>query len=541
LLHRGHRSAPGLGPLARAGLPLGLALLCACNSTSAPAPPAASSSPAPPASSPAASASTAAAPPVGGGRWLVVTTPLFEESLAPLAKHRRAQGLTVTISTAKPAAAIAEPPRPDTILLVGDTQRGSEAEPWHVATQWRKLYRWRSAQRHEFAADALWGDLDADGSLDVPVGRIPVRDPQTLQRIVAKIIAYEGRAPSPADLRLPLWGGAAGYTPAADRMATSVLLSTLQSHMPPWAEPWVLAAYPSTPLCGWPPAHDEDFAEALRRGGAVAAMIGHANTTFFHSMRFRGQSIDFSVADAEAAFATGDPAPPTVLLSCEAGNFTGEKACLAETLLALPGGSVAAIAATTESHPLTNYHTSTSMLDALGQDHRHIGGLWLAAQRQGLTARDFVMDRMLDDVEGSLEDPINTDKLRRDQPLMYALLGDPATRLRTPAPLKASLRQQGSIWHWEAQPPPGATRLVVSFRPAGRDLPPAVELAPSKAEAARAGLKAANATFAFEPRGELAAGKPWQGTIDQPGTLRLVAVGGPRLFATALKIEAPAP
>jgi len=467
----------------------------------------------------------------------VVTTPLFESSLAPLANHRRAEGLTVTISTARPEAATRTEPRPDTILLVGDSQQGSEAEPWFVATRWRKLYRWRSAQRHEFAADALWGDLDDDGTLDVPVGRIPVRTTTELDVIVGKIIAYEGAAPSIDDLRLPLWGGAAGYTPAVDRMATSVLLSTLRNNMPGWAEPWVLAAYPSTPFCGWPPAHDELFVEALRRGGALAAMIGHANTTFFHSMRFRGQSVDFTAADARAAFTTGKPAPPTVVLSCESGNFTGEQACLAETLLALPGGSVAAIAATTESHPLTNYHTTTSLLGTLDRGHERLGTLWLAAQRKGLTARDFVMDRMLDDVEGSLEDPINTDKLRRDQPLMYALLGDPATRLRTPAPLQATLRREGSTWHWEAKPPPGATKLLVGFRSAKRELPAPSKLVDGKAAAARAGLAAANATFLFEPRGELAAGQPWKGEIDQPGTLRLVVIGPQQLHAAALTVD----
>jgi hypothetical protein len=318
----------------------------------------------------------------------------------------------VTISTAQPAAAIGGASRPAHILLVGDAQRGQESEPWQVATRWPKLYRWRSVQRHEFAADALWGDLDDDGTLDVPVGRIPVRTTKELDRVVAKIIAYETQAPSLDDLRLPLWGGAAGYTPAVERMATSVLLSTLRNNMPGWAEPWVLAAYPSTPFCGWPPQQGELFRDAMGRGGALAAMIGHANTTFFHSMRFQGKPIQFSVDDARAAFGSGKPAPPTVVLSCSAGDFSGDQACLAETLLSLPGGSVAAIAATTESHPLTNYHTSTSLLASLGKGHKRLGNLWLDAQRQGLVARDFVMDRMLDDVEGSLDDPIDTDQLR---------------------------------------------------------------------------------------------------------------------------------
>jgi len=321
-----------------------------------------------------------------------------------------------------------------------------------------------------------------------------------------------------------------------DRMATSVLLSTLRTHMPGWAEPWVLAAYPSSPFCGWPPTHGELFRDAMSRGGALATMVGHANTTFFHSMRFQGKPIEFSVADARAAFGNGKPAPPTVVLSCESGHFTGDEACLAETLLALPAGSVAAIAATTESHPLTNYHTSISLLASLGDGHERLGKLWLAAQRQGLTARNFLMDRMLDDVEGSLENPIDTDKLRRDQPLMYALLGDPATRLRTPAKLKATVTRAGAGWRWEAEPPAGATKLLVGFRLANPPLPAAIDLGKAGASAAQAQFEAANATFKLEPLGELAAGEPWTGTINKQGVVRLVAMGPKRIHAAALTI-----
>ena len=53
---------------------------------------------------------------------------------------------------------------------------------------------------------------------------------------------------------------------------------------------------------------------------------------------------------------------------------------------------------------------------------------------------------------------------RRDQVLMYELLGDPATRLRLPEKLQASVEKIDGKWHWRAVKPPRAAQLEVGFR-----------------------------------------------------------------------------
>lgn len=492
-------------------------------------------------------------------RWLAIAAPELAEAIAPLAEQRRAQGFEVVVSTEPPAKAIAatDPP-PDYILLVGDevepgaTDRASP--PWRVASVWRELYRWRAVQRPRFAADPLWGDRDGDLVPDLPVGRLPGRDPEAIAAMVAKIIAYEETTPSADSLRLPIWTGAAGYSRELDRMATTLLLGSLAGEGPKWARWEVLLADPEHPLTAWPPGQPALFTELLRGGGAMAFLMGHGNTQSFHSMRwargmgsgsdpgaggsrrFAGASIDYAVADA-APLASGPPAPPLVIFTCESGNFAASEPSLAEALLALPGGPVATLGATTESHPLTNYYSGQSLLILLGGGAERLGDLWLAAQHRALTAKSFLVEQALADAEGHLEDDIDTDELRRDQQLMYALLGDPATRLRLPAPLEASAAVEGGSCHWQATPPEGATALRVDFLPAGRTIASADGPAPDQATAL-ARYRAADATFEFEPLAELEAGAPWRGEIARPGRLRLTALGPRGLEVRTIEITA---
>jgi len=458
--------------------------------------------------------------------WMVVGREGLVKPLEPLVRLRRSQGLETVVSTGAVGEALAAAPRrPKFLLLVGDDQPGKPGEPWYVAARRAELYRWRAVQRKEFASDAAWGDLDGDRVPEIAVGRIPARTPEQVAVAVKKILAFERKPPSIDDLRLPIWGGSAEYSPAIDAMATQMLLGTVQAEGPRWASPWVVTGNPRHPLCGWPPDQPELFSRQLRQGGVAAVLLGHANAESFFSMSFQQRRIWYTAALAEPAMANGPPAPPTWFFSCESGDFTRPEPCMAESLLWMPGGPVATIAATTESHPLTNYFSSLCLLKELGGPPRRLGTLWLAAQRRAKDTTDFLAERVLRDVEGKLEATIDVEKLRRDQMLMYALLGDPATRLRLPLPLQASIERTDSGWRWKVQRPEGAQRLEVGFRAKQKTTVRWQEV-PSDPEKARAAFHAANARLAFTALPAPAEGEPWEGTIDvnEPGWLRLVAV-----------------
>jgi hypothetical protein len=159
------------------------------------------------------------------GLWVAVTRPGLAQALEPLAEKRRRDGFDVVVLTQPVESALQGlASRPDFLLLLGDYEPGKEQEPWYVPPKQLKLYRWRRAQPKEFSSDSAWGDLDGDLVPDTPVGRIPARTREQADMVVAKILAFERRQPTPKDLRLLLWGGVPGYGAVIDSWASSLLV-----------------------------------------------------------------------------------------------------------------------------------------------------------------------------------------------------------------------------------------------------------------------------------------------------------------------------
>ena len=117
-----------------------------------------------------------------------------------------------------------------------------------------------------------------------------------------------------------------------------------------------------------------------------------------------------------------------------------------------------------------------------------------------------------------------------------AFLGDPATRLRTPAPLEVAVERTAAGWRWTATRPAGATDLVVGLRPhAVPRARPAKE--PLPPEEARRRFEEANGAFAFRPLPAPTGDAPWTGEVVEKGLLRLVARTPVRLHVATLSLK----
>jgi len=470
--------------------------------------------------------------------WLVGTRPTFVEDLKPLVAMRRKEGFQTIVSTQPVRKTLARlTRRPAFLLLVGDYRAGAAMKPWYVAGRRRRLYRWRASQKEQFASDALWGDIDTDLIPDIAVGRIPVRTTEQLRVVVSKIITFESKPLTADDLGLPIWAASPAYNSVIDGMATWMLVNTVLREAPGWAGVWAMSSDPAHPLCGWPPDQNRMFTKQLQRGDMLAILMGHGTRENFYSMSFNGKAIYYCARDAEATLSVGTPGCAAVILACKSGDFGGPTNCLAESLLLTPGAPVAVIGATTESHPLTNYFSGLSLLRKCRQTDKRLGSIWLTAQRKAMETRDLIMERLLANVEGKLEDKINVLKLRRDQILMYALLGDPATRLAIPNKLAARIERVEAGWEWQVDKPNDASRLYVSLRPAALNFP-TVEL-PLAEDATRKRFKQASAVFEFEPLGELSPDEDWKGVINSEGTLRFVAPANRYISAVTFDIKSP--
>lgn len=466
--------------------------------------------------------------------WVVVGREPFIDELQPLIDKRRQEGFETIVSTATVRRALtAAPRRPDYLLLIGDYEKGQKKQPWYLATKRRKLYRWREVQAKSFVSDTAWGDVDRDLIPDMAVGRIPARSPRDVKIVVDKILEFERREPTLSDLQLLVWSGSAFYGPTIDKMASGLILPSIQNGGPKWLRPWIMIGDNTQPFCGWPPDQPSRFSRKMREGGICHVFIGHGNERHFISMLHKKKQISYSIATARNELAEGSPTPPMILLACQSGNFAYSRRCMAESFLFLEGGPVVTIGATTESHPLPNYFSGQSLLWAIGEKDKRIGDVWLKSQKRAMKARDFVMEQLLKNVEGKLEEEINVQKLRRDQMLMYALLGDPATRLRLPEPLEATVERKEDGWYWTVQRPKAATRLQVGFR-ASRQKRPSPSSGEDRAEA-NSVLERANAGLGFEPLA--LPDNTWSGTIEHPGLVRFVATGGGKIYATTLDLQ----
>lgn len=449
--------------------------------------------------------------------WLLCGPKKLTAAATDLAGHRREQGFKTIISSNDIAEAIRSCPRsPDFLLIVGDDGPTRAPAPiWRAPAKRGKLYRWRSVQEESFATDSAWADTDGDGIPEFSVGRIPARSADKVRTVVRKIIAYESRKLSAADLGLPIWGGTPAYGKLLDEGGTMMLLTTIRKRAPAWAEPWVMFGNPRSPLSAHPPDQPAIFNTRLAGGGMFSTMMGHGGPTLFHSQSTPTGHIDYHVGHA-ARLTAATPASPMVIFACDCGRFDGTVPSLAETLLFAPGGPVNVVAATTESHPLTNYYSSLALLEQMDAGHERFGSLWQAAQNSAYSKRRLLTDALLKNAEGALDAEIDIPKLKRDQLLMYALLGDPATRIPAPKPLTVNMEQVGEQWHWKIKKPHPSAKIEVGIRrPALVQRSKAPGTSPEKALQL---FETRNAVWTFEPISE-----DWEGNCGGPGRLRFVA------------------
>lgn len=459
--------------------------------------------------------------------WLAVSPDhRLTESLSALIDHRRGQGLDVVVansSVAEAVSALGAPP--DYLLILGDDQL--------VPAMRGQQYRWLSTQSESFAADPLFSDLDHDGVPEFPVGRIPTNSPAQLRDVVSKIIAYEGRQLGARDLNLPIWSGTPAYGKLLDETADWLLMSTIDKHLPDWVQPWIMTANPSNTLNAWPEEQFKLFNNQIQKGAAFTAMMGHGNTDLFLSMIGRmtpsgRHNIVYNNAHAGSLDSPEKLSPPLVIFACDCGNFAdSERPSLAATLMLGRGGPVATIAATTESHPLTNFYSSIALMQSFhdpGIDR--VGDLWFNAQQKALTMRKPLIERMLKNVEGTLEVEIDIPKLKRDQLQMYAYLGDPALKIALPQQLAATVKQDpgGRTWSWSAEKLPAPAQLIIQHRPISNPL--RIKPPDTGREQALELFAERNGQFAYKTLAHLGGAEPWSGQISSPGDLRIIAISG---------------
>jgi hypothetical protein len=313
-------------------------------------------------------------------------------------------------------------------------------------------------------------------------------------------------------------------------MASNLLLQTLHLQAPLWADLDLVMGNASDPLSAVPMMHTELFHESLAKGGGLfTGLMGHGGSDAFYSMPVGRKWIAYHASQTKRIQGK-TPASPAIIFACDCGNFAHSKVSLAESLLHAPGGPAAVIAATTQSHPLPNYYSSICWLQEIKRrPSDRLGDLWVATQKAGYKKRDALVEMVLANIEGKLEAKLDTPRIRKDHVLLYALLGDPATRLKQPLPLNATFEREGAQWRWTVTDPPhDADHLQIAHRtPPPLWKPKAEDLSDT---AALALYREASSALRFRERKDVRSPSSWTGVTEhRRGTLRLVVRAGGRL------------
>ena len=315
-----------------------------------------------------------------------------------------------------------------------------------------------------YPSDRPYADLDSDGEADVSVGRLPVTEPEKLDVLVKRIIAYEESNDfGPWRRTLQLTAGVGGFGPLIDGAIEAVTRTVLTSSLPPDAKPQIAYASPGHAFCPEGQPFRDCVMERYGSGARFWIYAGHGRVDRLDLLK---RSTDDS-AGLKTPVSGGQPvwtveslldnksvsglnAKPSrgtiaLLLACYCGAFDAPGDSLAESMLLTPGGPVSIIAASRLTMPYGNTRFGLSLLESIYQLPTDESNVTPASQRLGDVLRS-TQNAMASQAAGSatqgvvdgvaaLISPAGSDLTdeRNEHSGLYHLLGDPTLRLHQPA------------------------------------------------------------------------------------------------------------
>ncbi|GIW73039.1 MAG: hypothetical protein KatS3mg102_2581 [Planctomycetota bacterium] len=399
----------------------------------------------------------------GGADWLAIAVERVLPALAPLAAHRRAQGLQTRLvgvqdvydrfgagnpSPAAIRAFLAHAarhwrPAPRFVLLVGEAGRDAvwtfgpgAALPTALVDTYDNG---ATASDHWFVAFGPEG-LEPQ----MAIGRWPSSDPEVVAALVGRTIAYERQAePGPWRRRLSFVAGEGRFGAAVDRALEEMATRILSRNVPYSYDVDMTYASPGSPYFFPPSQLSAKVAELLSGQAALVTYTGHGHADGFDRLRYEGRPYRiFTREDVTRVDAGARPAVLTII-ACTTGAFDDpDEEAIAELLLEWEKGPPAVFAASRISHPYANALLShdlvASYFAADARWPRRLGEVLLEAKRRllGRSAAPPSEERQAIVGYGKmfLQDERLLARLAADNAFLYNLLGDPALVLALPRP-----------------------------------------------------------------------------------------------------------
>jgi hypothetical protein len=367
-------------------------------------------------------------------QWIAVVAPAFRDALAPLVKHRIAQGMCVKVLSASDLPTpreirarlhelCREHPGRSYILLVGAITSPAGLEnaatvPPLTGTVGRMIGE---------PSDAGYGCPDGNHRPTVAVGRLPARTEAEARAMVQKILTLErDTRPGQWRRRLTILAGIPAYNPVVDRLIETIAMGRFARIHPAWTG----SAVYTNPLSRFCLPDDQLRTQTLAylaQGQAFTLYLGHSCAEGFYG----GPTARFLDRNDWAHLAIPTGAGVFITFGCHGCQLSGHNG---------EGYGIAAIrnphgpAAVMGSHGVCFASMVQLAGDGLferafqGPLPRRLGDCWLGLLGGIATGKiDFLTYRMLDAVDGDSRIPQATQ--REEHLEMFVLLGDPAMRL----------------------------------------------------------------------------------------------------------------
>lgn len=349
-------------------------------------------------------------------------------------------------------------------------------------------------------SDLPYSDLDDDNIPDVAIGRIPADSAEQLGEYLRRVVEYE-RSEDFGEWRhkINVVAGVGGFGPLADGAIEAVTRRLLTEGIPNQFTLGMCYASPTSVYCPNPFDFQKKLLDRLNQGSLFWIYIGHGHVATLD--RFQVDRNEFDLLNTQSLDQVSiEQGPPiAVFLACYTGAFDAYQDCLAEKIVMLPKGPIAAIAGTRMTMPYGMSALASQMLDLCFKDHTStLGELLLEAKRRMVREEESPKSLKPLTALASALSPEGHDlaQERLEHLRLMHILGDPTLNLFHPttfditAPSRAS---PGDTIEIQGQGPQDAThaRIELTYR---RDyLPPNVR-SRSRYQGDEASLQSMNET-----------------------------------------------
>ncbi len=287
------------------------------------------------------------------------------------------------------------------------------------------------------ATDNPYGDLNADGVAEIPVGRLSADTPEQLERIIDRIIRYESLPRNGAWRRTVHLAAAVGdFGVLADAVIETAAKKFLADGIPPAFLTTMTYGSWRSPFCPDPRAFRDNLLSQVEQGCLFWVYMGHGHPSRLDRFRVGDMAIPVLEAGDVARFRSSHGSPIAILLACYAGAFDQPEDCLAERMLRTDDGPVAVLAASRITMPYSMAILANALMESFFERPETTLGQLMLQGKRGLAseATGGKNRKLIESLAKTLsptKEQLPVERAEHQQ--LFNLLGDPLLRVSQPS------------------------------------------------------------------------------------------------------------